>query len=127
MPPISGTISITMKTWQPTYETRRETNPVDFLASGVFAAHFVNTVSPHFPRGDRPGPAQISWKTPCRQQLTNKAHAECAAGILNAPDPFSPGPDDRTLSCTYGPDDHGIAKQKNKSDLQQMLGLEINA
>ena len=30
------------------YEKVRELNPVDFLVSGVFAAHFVNTVSPTF-------------------------------------------------------------------------------
>ncbi len=30
------------------YEETRESNPVDFLASGIFAAHFVNTVSPAF-------------------------------------------------------------------------------
>jgi len=32
------------------FEGTRETNPVDFLISGVFAAHFVNTVSPTFLR-----------------------------------------------------------------------------
>ena len=35
--------------WIPTsYEETRDTNPVDFLVSGIFAAHFVNTVSPTF-------------------------------------------------------------------------------
>ena len=32
------------------YEGTREANPVDLLVSGVFAAHFVNTVSPTFLR-----------------------------------------------------------------------------
>jgi starch synthase/alpha-amylase len=32
------------------HEGTREPNPVDFLGSGVFAAHFVNTVSPTFLR-----------------------------------------------------------------------------
>ena len=31
-----------------TYEQTRDSVPVDFLTSGVFAAHFVNTVSPQF-------------------------------------------------------------------------------
>jgi starch synthase len=31
-----------------TYEEAWDRNPVDFLASGVFGAHFVNTVSPRF-------------------------------------------------------------------------------
>ena len=30
------------------YESTRESNPVDLLTSGVFAAHFINTVSPSF-------------------------------------------------------------------------------
>ena len=30
------------------YEESRLTNPVDLLASGIFAAHFINTVSPTF-------------------------------------------------------------------------------
>ena len=30
------------------YESARESNPVDFLTSGIFSAHFVNTVSPTF-------------------------------------------------------------------------------
>ncbi len=47
MRPISGSISI-YENMAPDYEAARNTNPVDFLASGVFAAHFVNTVSPTF-------------------------------------------------------------------------------
>ena len=31
-----------------TYEATRATAPVDFLSSGVFASHFINTVSPTF-------------------------------------------------------------------------------
>ena len=34
--------------YAPSYEAARDTNPVDFLTSGIFAAHFVNTVSPTF-------------------------------------------------------------------------------
>jgi glycogen synthase len=30
------------------YEEVRDTNPVDLLTSGIFAAHFVNVVSPTF-------------------------------------------------------------------------------
>jgi len=107
------------------YEAVRETNPVDFLVSGVFAAHFVNTVSRHFLDEIVQGRHSF-MEDNLRQQLTNKAHAECAAGILNAPDPGFRPDRDEYLKFTYGPDDHGIAKQKNKADLQQMLGLEIN-
>ena len=47
-----------------TTKNRRETNPVDFLASGVFAAHFVNTVSPpSWRRSSRAG--TTSWNRHC--------------------------------------------------------------
>jgi len=35
------------------YENIRDTVPADFLTSGVFAAHFVNTVSPTFLKENR--------------------------------------------------------------------------
>jgi starch synthase/alpha-amylase len=55
--------------------------------------------------------------------LANKATAECAAGILNAPDPsFNPS-NDRELNVCYGPRDHVAAKKKNKTHLQRKLGL----
>ena len=39
------------------YEQAREAVPVDLLTSGVFAAHFVNTVSPTFLKRNRRGPS----------------------------------------------------------------------
>jgi starch synthase len=108
------------------YESARETNPVDFLASGVFAAHFVNTVSQHFldeiVQG-RHGFVEYHL----RNELTNKAKAGCASGILNAPDPGFDPTQDQYLTARYGPDDHGPAKKKNKCALQKMLGLGIDA
>jgi len=104
------------------YEKIREFNPVDFLVSGVFAAHFVNTVSPTFlleiieGRHDFVEPA-------LREELTNKWHAGCAAGILNAPDPgFNPAKDP-ALFCRYGAKDHPEGKKENKRYLQEKLGL----
>ena len=61
------------------YEESRGHNPVDFLTSGVFAAHYVNTVSPTFLTEiihDR-----HPFVKPCiRQELANKWHAGCADG-----------------------------------------------
>jgi starch synthase len=104
------------------YETAREHIPVDFLVSGVFGAHFVNTVSQHFL--DEIVQGRHAFIEPhLRQELINKVAAECAAGILNAPDPgFNPANDD-LLAATYGPDDHGPAKRQNKRELQRLLGL----
>jgi starch synthase/alpha-amylase len=104
------------------YESARETNPVDFLVSGVFAAHFVNTVSPTFLEEIVEG-RHAFVEEPLRRELSNKWYAHCAAGILNAPDPgFNPTRDE-TLAATYGPDSHQRAKSQNKKALQKRLGL----
>ena len=104
------------------YDDARNVNPVDLLNSGIFAAHFVNVVSPTFlheiVRGTH------SFVEPhIQQELANKYHANCAAGILNAPDPaFNPLTDEH-LEKNYGPDDHGSGKRENKLFLQQKLRL----
>jgi starch synthase/alpha-amylase len=107
------------------YEETRETNPVDLLTSGVFAAHFVNTVSPTFlhevVQGKHPF---IEW--PLRKELQNKWEAECAIGILNAPDPSYNPIIDGDLIRTYGPKDHAAGKNENKRTLQKALGLREN-
>ncbi|MGA6926949.1 MAG: glycogen/starch synthase [Desulfosarcina sp.] len=104
------------------YEEAWEHNPVDFLASGVFAAHFVNTVSPRFLEEIVQGRHDfVEW--PLRQELTNKFHASCATGILNAPDPaFNPKTDDE-IFCNYTAADYPSGKRENKRHLQESLGL----
>ena len=104
------------------YEEAWESNPVDFLTSGVFAAHFVNTVSHRFLEEIVEGRHDfVEW--PLRRELTNKFHAGCAAGILNAPDPaFNPQNDSMIHRC-YGGDDHAEGKHANKRHLQETLGL----
>ncbi|MFK5952408.1 MAG: glycogen/starch synthase [Desulfobacterium sp.] len=107
------------------YEESRGHNPVDFLTSGVFAAHYVNTVSPTFL-------SEIihnrhPFVEPCLQQeLSNKWHAGCAEGVLNAPDPeFNPAIDEMVV-YNYGPKNHRCKKLENKRHLQDMLGLEMD-
>ena len=108
------------------YESARETNPVDFLASGVFAAHFVNTVSQRFLEEIVQGRHDfVDYHM--RKELTNKANAGCATGILNAPDPSFDPDGDQHLPARYGPDDHRTAKAENKRMLQKMLGLTVDA
>jgi starch synthase/alpha-amylase len=104
------------------YEDVRETNPVDFLVSGVFAAHFVNTVSPTFLKEIVEG-RHAFVAPPLKQELTNKVLAECAAGILNAPDPSFHPETDEALVQTYGAEDHPAGKRENKRYLQRTLGL----
>ncbi len=105
-----------------TYEAARESDPVDFLASGIFSAHFVNTVSPTFLEEIIEGRHSFV-KEQIRQELTSKAEAGCAMGILNAPDPTYDPAKDNALIYTYGPDDHVNGKKKNKRFLQETLGL----
>lgn len=104
------------------YEESRNSNPIDFLVSGVFAAHFVNTVSPTFLEELIRGRYEFAEEN-LRRELTNKYHADCAFGILNAPDPvFNPQTDEQ-LFRIYGPEDHLSGKSENKRVLQEALGL----
>lgn len=104
------------------YESTRAINPVDFLVSGIFAAHFVNTVSPTFLLEMIEG--WHDFVSPqLRQELTNKWRAGCATGILNAPDPAYDPRTDRKLPHKYGPERHTEQKRKNKLLLQKTLGL----
>jgi starch synthase len=104
------------------YEKVRDSIPVDFLVSGVFAAHFVNTVSRRFLDEIVEG-RHTFVEHHLHRELINKYNAGCAAGILNAPDPGFDPVDDEHLPVRYAPDDHAAAKRANKLMLQQMLGL----
>jgi starch synthase len=104
------------------YESTRDTNPVDFLTSGVFASHYVNTVSPTFLKEIVDG--YHDFVSPnLRRELTNKYYAGCAVGILNAPDPSLNPKTDTALVRQYGPRDHRIGKLYNKRHLQKKLSL----
>jgi ADP-glucose type glycogen/starch synthase len=107
------------------YEESRDHNRVDLLTSGIFAAHFINTVSPTFLDEIVDGqhdfiPNQI------RAEIASKRNAGCAEGILNAPDAsFDPETDSR-IHFNYGPANHREGKAANKAQLQKELGLEEN-
>jgi starch synthase len=104
------------------YENTRDSIPIDFLTSGVFAAHFVNTVSQQFLKEmveGRHGFVKYSMQ----RELSNKCNAGCAVGILNAPDPSYNPSTDEALPCKYSATDHIFGKKKNKRYLQKTLGL----
>jgi starch synthase len=104
------------------YENTRNSIPVDFLASGVFAAHFVNTVSPRFLEEMIEG--RHGFVKNCMQQeLANKNNAECAIGILNAPDPSYHPSDDEVQPCMYSASNHVLGKKTNKRIFQEDMGL----
>ena len=107
------------------YFSARDNDPIDLQASGIFAAHFINTVSPTFLREIVDGwhdfiPDSI------RGEMRNKFYAGCAAGILNAPDPKDNPETDERIPFRYGPDDHAEMKRRNKLELQRALGLDEN-
>ncbi|MBW1864274.1 MAG: glycogen/starch synthase [Deltaproteobacteria bacterium] len=104
------------------YEQSWGNNSVDFLVSGVFAAHFVNTVSPTFLREIVGGRHEFVSES-LERELANKVAANCSVGILNAPDPVFNPETDRHLFHTYTRKDHMSAKQKNKQAFQVNLGL----
>lgn len=107
------------------YESTRESNPVDLLTSGVFSAHFVNTVSTSFLYEVVNGRHDIVYP-PLRQELKNKVDAGCAVGVLNAPEPSFNPLTDKDLKYQFGPNDHQEGKTRNKLFLQESLGLIVD-
>jgi starch synthase/alpha-amylase len=104
------------------YEQVRDSIPVDLLTSGIFGAHFVNVVSPTFLNEIVEGKHPFV-EPQIHRELANKVEAECAAGILNAPDPsFNPAADN-DLAQKFSPDNHVKGKRENKRFLQKKLGL----
>ncbi len=107
------------------YEESRDNNMVDMMASGIFAAHFINTVSPTFLREMVDGyhdfvPAGI------RNEIRGKYYAGCASGILNSPDPNCDPEIDDNLEMKYNADNHLRAKQVNKIAFQSRTGLVVD-
>ncbi len=104
------------------YENTRDTNPVDFLMSGIFAAHFVNAMSPAFLNEIITG-QNDAVKHTVKQELANKVAEGCADGILNVPDPSYNPSTDEALSCKYSARSHLLGKKLNKESLQNFFEL----
>ena len=107
------------------YEETRNTNPVDLLTRRNFAANYINTVSPTFLEELCRGwhdfvPPQL------RQELINKRNADCAVGILNAPDASHNPASDTALAQNYDPHTHREGKRANKLAFQKQIGLRLN-
>ena len=117
--------SLFYRWYAPDYESTRDGNPVDLLASGIFGSHFVNTVSPTFLAEICDG--LHDFVPPAvRHEVVQKARADCALGILNAPDPsFNPA-EDPLIPDRYGVANHVEGKRLNKLHLQERLGLVQN-
>ncbi|MCQ2368697.1 MAG: glycogen/starch synthase [Kiritimatiellae bacterium] len=107
------------------YEESRDNNMVDLQASGVFASHFINTVSPTFLTEIVNGYHSFVPDS-IRNEMRNKYYAGCASGILNAPDSADNPVTDDKIPFKYGPENHWEMKRQNKLALQHALGLEEN-
>jgi starch synthase/alpha-amylase len=108
------------------YERTRSSIPAHLLASAIFAADHVNTVSPSFldeiVDGRHPQcPLHV------RSEIRHKYAAGRAHGILNAPDPSYDPATDPTLPFNYEAKNCQAGKASNKTSLQRCLGLDINA
>ena len=107
------------------YEETRSSNPIDLLASGIFAAHHINTVSPTFLREIVDGQHDFVPDA-IRSEIRSKFHAGCAEGILNAPDEsYDPGTDS-ALPVPYNAYNAAEGKLAAKRLLQRELGLDAN-
>jgi glycogen synthase len=108
------------------YEETRDSNPVDILVSAVFAAHFVNTLSPAF-MAELLGGACAAADPALIGELTAKKRAGCLTAVDHGPDAsFDPAVDD-ALYRRYRPADHASAKPFNKLHLQERLGLALDS
>lgn len=107
------------------YEAARHDVPVDLLASGIFASHYINSVSPSFlyevAEGRHPFvPDPVRW------EMANKLYAGCAHGILNAPDVSFDPSSDPALAQHYDAETHAEGKRANKAEFQQRMGLHAD-
>lgn len=105
------------------WDARGNGIPVDMLASGIFAAHHINTVSPEFLNEVVGGlhdwvPGAIRW------EMKQKFDAGCAEGILNAPDANYSPETDSLIPVKYNAETHAAGKLAAKRRLQEELGLE---
>ncbi len=107
------------------YDHARGHVPVDLLTSGIFAAHYINTVSPRFLWEMVEGWHSVVPDS-VRAELRAKYAAGCSAGILNAPDAsYNPATDD-ALARTFTAKDFAEGKAANKEALQRELQLKID-
>jgi starch synthase/alpha-amylase len=100
------------------YEETRDNNPLDFLLSGILAAHHVETASflslPNIVKGR----SNIFYSC-LRQVLAQKYDAGCACVMIATPDPSVNATNDKKLYCNNGPNEHHAGKQKNERFMGQ--------
>ncbi|WP_319525002.1 glycogen/starch synthase [uncultured Desulfosarcina sp.] len=108
------------------YEETRETNPLDLLVSGVFAADLATTLSRTFMDALTRAycPKVKPW---LKAELVNKLQAGRLRAVPPAPDASFDPATDRSLLRPYGPESHYAGKAFNKLQLQEALGLPLDS
>jgi glycogen synthase len=105
------------------YEETRATNPVDLLASGVFAADYVNALSPTFLAEMADGVHDVVPPA-LRSELARKRALGRAGAVLHPPEPALDPARDERLAARYTAAQCAPGKRENKRRLQEALGLE---
>ncbi|BBO93006.1 glycogen synthase [Desulfosarcina ovata] len=104
------------------YEETRHSNPVDLLATGVFAAQWVGALSPTYLTSLTQSQSDLAPPV-LKGELQRKMQDGRVRAVLPAPDPsFNPATD-RALLRPYSPETHFSGKLFNKLQLQETLGL----
>ncbi|MBK1792650.1 glycogen synthase [Persicirhabdus sediminis] len=107
------------------YEEARDHNGVDLLASGIFAADHVNSVSPTFLHEVVEGRHGFVPEA-IQRELANKMYAGCASGILNAPDVSYDPSTDEYIHKNYSAKNVVTGKRENKAFFQKAIGLDVD-
>ena len=108
------------------YQETRNTNPLDLMTSGVFAAGWATTLSQTFQNGLTDAWNHLAAPL-LKNELQNKLRAGKLFAVAPAPDPsFNPATD-RSLMRPYGPDSHSAGKSFNKLQLQETLNLRMDS
>jgi glycogen synthase len=108
------------------YQKTRNANPLDLLASGVFAADWTITLSQTFLNVVTDACNHLSAPL-LKAELQNKLKAGHFCAVAPAPDPsFNPATDP-VLMRPYGPESHSSGKLFNKLQLQETLNLRMDS
>ena len=108
-----------------TYEETRQTNPADLLASAVFAADHVNTVSHAFLRQIMdPGCDFIA--PALKAELRGKYSSGRLSALGQVPAPHYDPAADKSLFRRYDANGHPSGKAFNKLRLQELLNLRMD-
>ena len=108
------------------YHETRETNPLDMLTTGVYAANHVQMLSETFLREVVAQESRLA-PGPLKSELGKKLKADNLSAVPPAPDPsFNPATD-RCLLRPYTPESHYVAKLFNKLLLQEKLNLRMDS